>query len=376
MIKKDLTQLEIPRLPESFNLTDGHAHRSWDAQERKIISRMAEQFAAVRREDQPKLEAGYLAAFYGLAGQTIDTSKTKYLFLQSASMSLELVANHLRLQGLDLALIEPCFDNLANIFKRHDVKLESLPDHFLENEEEFESVLKNLKSKAICIVSPNNPTGICYTRRNFERLIKHCQQEKKLLILDTCFRMYKPHNEIFDEYALLQKSGIDYIVIEDTGKTWPTKELKVSILAMSANLFWPLYDIYTDFIYHHSPFVIELLTEFVKKSQADKLQRVHQTVQSNRKVLHEAIKGSVLVPAERPAAAVAWLKIEGNVKASRLEAAFAQNDIFVLPGNLFFWDDISKGESYIRVALVRDPAIFAKAAKKIQETLSNIDDFI
>src|SRR5260221_469543 len=131
---KDLTQLEIPRLPETFNLTDGHAHRPLDKNEQAIIDKLAELFMSVEREQQPELEDAYLSAFYGLTGQTIDKNKTRYLFLPSASISLEIVANYLRLNKLSLALTEPCFDNLANIFIRHDISLESISDVHLEME--------------------------------------------------------------------------------------------------------------------------------------------------------------------------------------------------------------------------------------------------
>ncbi len=333
---------------------------------------MAEQFARVNREDQAQIEADYIAAFYQLSQQTVDTTKTKYLFLQSASMSLELVANHLRLQKLDLALIEPCFDNLANIFKRHDINLEPIPDHYLEDEPGLADMLKKLRSQAICLVSPNNPTGICYTRRNFEQLVEFCKEERKLLILDVSFRMYRQPGDMFDEYRILQESGIDFVIIEDTGKAWPTKELKVSLLAMSANLFPPLFDIYTDFIFHHSQFVISFLTQFIKNSIADNLQSVHEVVDINRKVLRETIQDTILAFVGKDSTNMAWLKINGKLKARELAATLAKEDLFILPGNHFYWSEDRTGDRFIRIALIRDPDVFAQAAKKLRGILEGL----
>ncbi|HSX35021.1 MAG TPA: pyridoxal phosphate-dependent aminotransferase [Candidatus Saccharimonadales bacterium] len=372
-MKKDLTQLEIPRLPETFNLTDGHAHRPLTASEEAIANDIFKQFFTVEREQQPELERGYVDAFYGLTRQTIDYDKTKYLFLPSASISLEIVGNFLRLKKYSLALTEPCFDNLANIFKRHDVGLTPIPDDCLESEN-FGGILETLDVDAICIVSPNNPTGNSYTRQNFELLVEHCKATGKLLILDTSFRAYRPDDTIFDEYGILQQSGIDYIVVEDTGKTWPTKELKTSVLAVSPSVYNGIFDIYSDFIYHHSPFVLQLLTSFIKVSQGDGLASVHGVVETNKAELSRALEGSILKLVSKPFSSVAWLEVpaESGYRAEDIVAHLAKAGIFVLPGTYFYWSDKSKGDNYIRVSLVRDAEIFARAAKIIHDTCKQL----
>jgi aspartate/methionine/tyrosine aminotransferase len=362
-MKKDLTQLEIMRLSETFNLTDGHAHRNLNVQEQAIVDSMGSIFFEVEREQQHDLEAGYVSAYYDLLGQTIDRSKTHYLLLPSASISLELVANFLRLNDLRVALIEPCFDNIANMFERHDVELEAIPEKYLEaSASEFNSFLCTLQADAICIVSPNNPTGVYYTQQSFQALVDFCQKQGKILILDTSFRVYKDVAHIFDEYAILQQSGIEYMVIEDTGKTWPTKDMKISILAISNGVYGRMFDIYTDFIYHHSPFVVRLLTRFAQNSKLDRLESVKGCVEKNRKALYDAIAGSPLIPSERPCASVAWLHIGNGMSANDIVEMLAKKGVFVLPGYQFFWNDESKGDSYIRISLVRDPELFARAA--------------
>ena len=318
-MEKDLTQLEILHLPETYNLTDGHAHRRLNHSEQKIANKMAAIFDTTEREQQPELEKEYVLAFYDL-----NYDKTHYLCMPTASASLELVGNYLRLAGLDAALIEPCFDGLANIFKRHDIALESIPDDWLgKSPADFRASLQTLRSKAICIVSPNNPTGNAYDEANFKELVAFCQEEHRLLILDTTFRTYKDEAHIFDEYALLQASDIDYIVIEDTGKTWPTKELKVSVLAMNSRIFKTVYDIYSDFIYHHSPFTIRLVTEFIKNSKRDNLASVKDVVCANRKALYDAVQDTVLMPCEKSFASVSWLRITSGQSAQTIVDAFA-----------------------------------------------------
>lgn len=367
-MKRDLTQLEIPRLPETYNLTDGHAHRPLDKNEQAIVEGLSQLFAAAEREQQPELEREYIQSFYNLTRQTVDNQKTHYMLLPSASISLEIVANFIRLNNMDLALTEPCFDNLANIFKRHNIPLEPIPDTCLEMDN-LGGLLDALHSKAVCVVSPNNPTGISYTKANFEQLVRFCKLRKKLLILDTSFRAYRPADDIFDEYRILQENDLDYIVIEDTGKTWPTKELKVSVLAVSPAIYDQIYGIYTDFIYHHSPFVIKLVSKFIQNSMTDKLNSVHDLITSNREALYEAIAGTFLEPADKPYSSVAWLAIKNDLTATEMTTRLAQSGVFVLPGNYFFWGDKSMGDKFLRIALARDPKVFRVATTKLREVL-------
>jgi|GEM_PF-1038652 len=368
---EDLTQLQIRSLPETYNFTDGHAHRPFDEQERAAISSLDDIFFEVERERQFELEYAYIEAFYGLHHQTVRSDKTKYLLLPSASLSLEVVANYLRLAKLDLALTEPCFDNLANMFKRHNISLEPFPDKNLEADD-FPQRLAQIRSKAICIVSPNNPTGITCSPKAFRQLVAFCKQEHRLLIMDSSFRAYKQPEDIFDEYDLLQQSGIEYIMVEDTGKTWPTKELKVSVLAMSHSIYDVIFDIYTDFLYHHSPFNIKFLTELIRFSTADNLQSIKSVIKKNRQMLHKTIEGSFLIPHEKQATSVAWLRIDHDVTGVQLAAILKASGIFILPGQKFFWSDNSNGDQYVRIALAREPEAFERAMQRFGEILSSL----
>src|SRR5262249_57416978 len=98
--------------------------------------------------------------FSRLAKQTWDADALGYLMCFTASMAFEIVANYLRQRHLSVTLIEPCFDNLSDIFRRHDIPLRPLSDEWLESPNDaFERALGELRTDAICLVTPNNPTG-------------------------------------------------------------------------------------------------------------------------------------------------------------------------------------------------------------------------
>jgi aspartate/methionine/tyrosine aminotransferase len=362
---KNLTGYEIDSLPQSYNLTDGHAFRRWTAAEEAIIDRSAQLFKRNDRRRQAEIEREYVRDFLRLARQTCDESALGYLMCFTASMAFEIVANYLRMRGLSLSLIEPCFDNLADIFRRHEIPTRPFPDALLEAPREtFERALAAVDSDAICLVTPNNPTGMTLAEDNLRTLLAFCKERRKLLILDNCFRAYLPRHLVHDQFRLVVEAGVDAVLVEDTGKTWPTSEIKAPFFAVSRarGLFDRIYDIYTDFLLHVSPAGIGLVHEFIRLSGEDDMASVHEVVRVNRRALYESLEGTFLTPCERPFASVAWLRIDHPLSGQELKRALDGQGVFVLPGSHFFWHDRGRGEKFIRVALVRDADMFREAA--------------
>jgi aspartate/methionine/tyrosine aminotransferase len=293
----------------------------------------------------------------------------------TASMACEIVANYLRLNRLTLSLIEPCFDNLADIFHRHQIPMRPIPDAFLEAPRDmFEHALWTIDSDAICLVTPNNPTGMTLTEGNLRRLLAFCKERNKLLILDHCFRAYLPRHRVHDQYQLALEAGVDIVMVEDTGKTWPTSEIKAPFFAVSRarGLFDRICDIYTDFLLHVSPVGIKLIHEFIRLSRRDDMASIHEVVSVNRRALYDSLEGTFLTPCERPFASVAWLRIDHPLNGLELKHILDEHGVFVLPGDHFFWHDRCQGEQFIRVALARDTDMFREAATKLGEVCHKV----
>jgi aspartate/methionine/tyrosine aminotransferase len=376
---KNLTGYEIDSLRQSYNLTDGHAFRRWFAAEEAIIDRSAELFKNNNRRLQPEIEREYITDFLRLARQTFDEDGLGYLMCFTASMAFEILANYLRLNQLSLSLIEPCFDNLADIFHRHQIPMRPVPDALMDAPgDDFERALSNIDSDAICLVSPNNPTGTTLAEDNLRRLVDFCKSHRKLLILDSCFRAYLPRNLVYDQYQYVLKAGIDAVLVEDTGKTWPTSEIKAPFFAVSRarGVFDRIYDIYTDFLLHVSPVGIKLLHEFVRLSQQDEMASIHEVVRVNRRSLYDNLAGTFLTPCERPFASVAWLRIDHELNDLELKQVLDEHGVFVLPGNHFFWHDRRRGKKFIRVALARDADMFYEAAALLGDVCRKVGEAV
>jgi aspartate/methionine/tyrosine aminotransferase len=367
---KNLTHYEIDSLHRSYNLTDGHAFRRWTAAEEAIIDRSPQLFKHNSRQMQSGIEREYTRDFARLGKQSWDEDAFGYLMCFTASMAFEIIANYLRLEHRSLALIEPCFDNLADIFRRHDVPMSRFPDALLESANDtFEHALNAVESDAICLVTPNNPTGRTLSKDNLQSLVRFCKNQRKILILDNCFRAYLPRDQVYDQSRIILDGGIDVFLVEDTGKTWPTAEIKAPFFAVSraGGLFDRIYAIYTDFLLHVSPVGIRLMHEFVRLSQQDELASIHEVVATNRKQLAEYAEDTFLTPCEHRFSSVAWLRIEHRLNGLQLKQLLDRHGVFVLPGEHFFWSDRSKGEKFIRVALTRDADMFREAASVMGE---------
>jgi aspartate/methionine/tyrosine aminotransferase len=367
---KNLTGYELDSLHRSYNLTDGHAFRRWTAAEEAIIDRSPELFKHHSRQMQAAIEREYTHDFARLGKQTWDEDALGYLMCFTASMAFEIIANYLRLEHRSLTLIEPCFDNLADIFRRHDVPLSPFPDSLLDSADEvFECALRAVTSDAICLVTPNNPTGRTLSEANLRSLVRYCKHEQKLLILDNCFRAYLPRDQLYDQVRIVLDGDIDVFLVEDTGKTWPTAEIKAPFFAVSraGGLFDRIYAIYTDFLLHVSPVGIRLTHEFVRLSQQDEMASIHKVVNANREQLAAHAADTFLTPCERRFSSVAWLRIEHGLNGLHLKQLLERHGVFVLPGEHFFWCDRSKGEKFIRVALTRDADMFREAVAVLGE---------
>jgi aspartate/methionine/tyrosine aminotransferase len=254
-----------------------------------------------------------------------------------------------------------------------------VPDALMEAPgDEFERALGRIDSDAICLVTPNNPTGTTLVEDNLRRLVDFCKKHRKLLILDNCFRAYLPRDVVYDQYQYVLEAGIDAVLVEDTGKTWPTSEIKAPFFAVprARGLFDRIYDIYTDFLLHVSPVGIKLAHEFVRLSQQDEMASIHEVVRVNRRSLYENLAGTFLTPCERPFASVAWLRIDHELNDLELKQILDEHGVFILPGNHFFWHDRRRGQKFIRAALARDGDMFAEAAALLGEVCRKVSETV
>lgn len=296
---------------------------------------------------------------------------------------ISLLATYLQQQQLRIGLIEPCFDNLHDLMKHMRVPMVPLAEALLA---EPARIYQNLAHKAdeldaVFLVDPNNPTGFSICEGDgqaFREVVRFCVDHDKLLILDLCFAAFikVAGQERHDVYAILEDSGVRYIAMEDTGKTWPLQDTKCATLMSSRDLNDDIYPIVTSVLLNVSPFVLKLITQYVKDSAADNFASVRDLLDTNRRCAREHLDGKHLAYQEPMVpTSVAWFEIKApGHTADALHAYLLTAQVYVLSGKYFYWHDPQKGQRFIRLALAREPETFKQAMVTMRRALGGYFD--
>ncbi|CAL9326152.1 pyridoxal phosphate-dependent aminotransferase [Streptomyces sp. SudanB182_2057] len=376
----DLTQHEIQALQTRHNLADAHTHQEQSPTQRDIVANLPELWYEAEKSRQIDLENQFKEAFFRLHGQDSvrrDTTMLSY----AASISTLVAGMYLSRNGISVSLIEPCFDNLPDVLKNVGVSPRPIPESVLHDADRiYDELVRHVKTDALFLVDPNNPTGFTllqHGRKGFEEVVRYCVDHDKLFVVDLCFAAFAladPRFGRFDLYKLLDESGVRYIALEDTGKTWPLQDAKCAMLTCSAGLYEEVYNIHTSVLLDVSPFILNFLTRYVEDSIADNMKSIRDVVTTNRETAQKVLAGSLLEHID-PAVnvSVAWFRItDENLKATDLQRKLTEHDVYVLPGTYFFWHTPEKGERYVRMALARDAAEFEEAVLTLREVVDSL----
>jgi aspartate/methionine/tyrosine aminotransferase len=368
--RKNLTQYEHDALNNVYNLADGHAHQLQSPDQEYIIAHLSDIFHLAELNSQKDSEKKFQIAFWDVAKQSRALAVGTSLYCYSASTAIEIVANFLRKRALRTALIEPTFDNLPSILRRVGVDVVALREEDLFPVPRLEHIAR-LDVGAIFIVLPNNPTGKLIDRSAFSELARFCADTNKILIVDFSFRFFA-EAMYWDQYGLMIDLDCDFLFIEDTGKTWPSLDLKISLLTPSRRLYDETYIIHNDFLLNVSPFILLLLCQYIESTKNLGIEHVvTNIVRKNRDYLRTTLAGTYLKPVNLDSSiSVEWLEIISVYSGENIWQRLSAKGVYVLPGSNFYWNSPNAGTSYLRVTLMRDPLMFRAAADRFVSVLS------
>lgn len=374
----DLTQHEIQALKTRFNLADAHTHQHQSGSQEDIVARLPKLWYESEDNQQSFFEQKFIDAFFRLHKQPTAARLGKTMLSYAASVSTMVAAMFLRRRGLSVSLIEPCFDNLVDLLKNMDVPLGAVDETVLHDLDGiYDGLRRTVTTDALFIVDPNNPTGFSLLKdgsSGFEQVVRFCVDHDKVLLIDQCFASFAladKNVDRFDVYRLLEESGVTYLIIEDTGKTWPIQDAKCAMLTTSDDIHEDVYNLHTSVLLNVSPFVLNMVSHYIEDSIDDSLASVGDIIARNREVARTGLDGTVLEYIEPVVnVSVAWFRItDPDLTATRLQQILQESDVYVLPGTYFYWNQPARGERYVRLALARDPGLFAQAIRVIGETL-------
>jgi len=359
---------------DKINLSDGHTRQPLTSSQLDIVLRSPEIFKSALETSQFKLEEEFIDAFLTVAGQSRHYDYERYLLSYSASSAIKMIAGYCRKTGKTVALVEPTFDNIHNILRYEDVPLSPLPEEWL-NSSDLKQKLQTITDDVIWLILPNNPTGSFIDERIFTLFVDFCITNHKMLVCDFCFRFFCKSMSLWDQYSLLKSSGVTFVAIEDTGKTWATLDMKLGITICSDDVYSEMYQQHDDLLLNVSPFHLKLLTEFLNDTLINGISAtILYYVEENRNLLRQILQGSVLEPTNQInwAVTMEWVKINAAFSGEDLYRALLEHKIHILPGSNFYWNVPAKGRNYIRIPLTRDRDLIEKSARIIRRVAQEL----
>jgi enduracididine biosynthesis enzyme MppP len=277
---------------------------------------------------------------------------------------MEIFGRALQAAGLTrVAMIHPTFDNIPDILRGMGMTLLPLTEEaLLDGSAEIPRGVQ-----VLFITTPNNPTGWVLPREQLAHWARVCSAAGIILALDTSFRGFDSRAQ-YDHFEILVRAGCRYVVIEDTGKLWPTLDLKAGFLVFPPGEQLPLRRIYTDILLGVSPLILLLIKYFAEDARDDGLNELHRFVHSNRVLLRSRLAGvpSLSFPDCRSRISVERIALPAGTAGSIMWQALRRQNVHVLPCRQFHWADPQAGERFVRVALGRPPEVICAAAAAIR----------
>lgn len=363
----NLTQLEYLALSSDHNVADGHARQALTPGQAGIVENLPAMFAEGEKRPIEELEREGQHAYLTLLGQHTYQAASYVLSCYSSSVAMEIFARSLVTRTDTVALVHPTFDNIADILRGVGLTLIPVAEPLLHEGDLDEDLLGSVG--CLFITTPNNPTGRVLTESSLRRLAGQCAKQNVILALDTSFRGFDTRAH-YDHYAVLQASGCRWLVIEDTGKLWPTLDLKVGMLLVGPGLDIPVSQIYSDILLGVSPLILVLVREFAADAMRGGLPDLHAFIATNRKVVRTGLAGipGVTFPDLDSRVSVERVDVGARTGTDVWKALQAQN-VYVLPCRPFHWADQSRGDHMVRVALARSAAPLGWAVRSMRSVL-------
>lgn len=363
----NLTTMEVDALTDidgGLNLTDGHARLGLTAEQAAVVEEIPRMFATASSREFPAIEREAQAAFLSAIGQhSAPIGSGRILSCYSSTLATDIVARALP-KGATIALLHPTFDNIADLFVTRGLSLLPFSEPALLAMEWPKPPVK-----VIVLTHPNNPTGLVTPEEHLASLAEHAARHDQIIIIDASFRG-QVRDAQYDCYAVLDDAGADWIVIEDTGKLWPTHELKIGLLAYSERSTLPIPRAFSESLLAASPVVLELVKRLSKDWANGGYERSNELIERNREAVRLAVEPAGLMLAD-PDSRISVARLDLGTSgpgSALLYNRLLERGVHVLPCSPFHWADPASGLRYIRISLARPYEVVSSAAEVLAET--------
>lgn len=363
-----LTQMQLLGVASETNVAEGYPRFAPSPTQQAIIDRFPALLAAASRTPYPQLESRAHAAFFHALGQrSVPIGSGRILSFYSSTVATDVVGACIARTGKRIALVNPIIDCIPALLRHRGLELVPVGERRLAGPDP----LAGLGAlDAVMTAIPNNPTGVVLGAPALRRLADACAERGAVLVIDSCFRAFDTRAQ-YDSYAVLDQSGVEYVVVEDTGKLWPAGGIKLGFTVTSARNRLPIAEVAADILLTAGPFATAVVEAFALDMAAGGLGTLQARIEGNRAILREELarSGVARLADGDSRVSVSRVELPRGMSGTRLWGQLMRRGVHSVPCRPFYWARPSVGERYLRIALARDPEVVRRAAQAVVETL-------
>ncbi len=210
------------------NVAEGYPRFAFTPTQRAIVDRLPRMMLDSQSTPFAALEANaQWALLLGLGQRTAPVGTGRIMSYYAAGVAIDLVGRVLAARTGTVGVIHPTLDCLPALIRSRGPRVVPISEARLRRRDPlagFEAI------GGLYIANPNNPSGRVLDPEELRRLAESCARRSVALAIDACFRAFDVEAQ-YDMYAVLDATGVDYVVIEDTGKLWPLGGVRLAFLA-------------------------------------------------------------------------------------------------------------------------------------------------
>ena len=361
--------MQLAGVGTDVNVAEGYPRQRLTETQQRIVDRFAELMAEALGTSWPELERRAHAAFFDALGQhSAPIGTGRIISYYTSSQGIDVVARCLAETVGNVGVVNPTLDCIPALLRARGLRLVPIGERRLVARDPLAGLDPQLG--ALFIANPNNPTGTHLDERRLRALAEACAERDVVLVIDQCFRAFDARTH-YDTYACLDKTGVEYAVIEDTGKLWPLAGLKLGFVSTSVRTRLPIGGVSADVLLTPSPFVARLVEELALDMASGGLDQMHQLIALNRSLIREALDGCEAAVAADGGSRVSVSRVRlADRNATLMWGRLLQRGIHTVPCRPFYWARPSEGERFLRIALSRDPEDVERAALAVRDLVA------
>ena len=297
-------------------------------------------YPEVRKKVADTLNAKYNTSF----------SAEDIIMVVGAASGLNIVLKTILNPGEEVIVSAPYFMEYRSYVSNYDGKLISIPGLKGSFQLDLDAIEKSIskKTKAIIINSPNNPTGVIYTRESLEKLAEILRRKNAELGIDIVLVSDEPYRELsYDGYEVPFLTNIyeNTIICYSFSKSLSLPGERIGYLAVSDKIADREKLLECLVVSHRilgSVNAPSLMQKVIERCIDIDITPNVEIYDANRKLLYNILIKAGFEPVYPAGAFYMWLK--SPIADKEFVDLCKKYRILVVPGSSF------EGEGYVRVA--------------------------